>query len=372
MQHLKGRGLLEYVGATSQTVYVHDLSRDFAELECKGKLNESADLEKRRWVYYENAYSAELKMTPSHRCWQKLIRIGIAFNYWARNIRIFQGFEWTNFSNVVELTLRGLKELRGDLNLKGVKCLRSSELVDISARDTLDGLQDLNNLTYFRWKVYNNHLDSNRTRMMGQLPASTKILLLDARVLLRREVFARCTNLSRVELTMCRALETLDLSNCASLQRITFERVICLETVSGLSIDGLQDLNNLTCFKLETGVLFKGNKRVMIGKLPASLKALYLSEDCSMPEYMAKRTILMRPDMFARCTNLSMVALESCSAENLDFSNCTSLQSVKLLQCRAENVNFSNCTSLQSVMLESVVDLVGIPGIGDLAYNIYI
>ena len=115
-QYLKRRGLLEDVDMTSQRVYVHDLYREFAELESKGKLNESADFEKRKWVYYENAYPAELEMTPSHRCWQNLIRVAIlkSESSWSRMgflepkmahdlVQSFEGIEWRYFSNVVVL-----------------------------------------------------------------------------------------------------------------------------------------------------------------------------------------------------------------------------------------------------------------------------
>jgi hypothetical protein len=77
LRRLKARGLLEDVNMDSQTIRVHDLYREFAKLESQGKLDKSADLGKRRWVWCEDASPAELEVTPSHHCWQNLTRICI-------------------------------------------------------------------------------------------------------------------------------------------------------------------------------------------------------------------------------------------------------------------------------------------------------
>jgi hypothetical protein len=161
---------------------------------------------------------------------------------------------------------------------------KSLELRRIGALDTLDGLQGLHNLTYFRW-TENFSGVVVRTRM-GQLPASLKVLQLDVGVLLRPDVFARCTSLVKLELRRCHA-ENLDFSHCTSLQ-------------SALLSDCRSELN------LD----------------------------------------------FSNCASLRSAFLRNCHSEHeLDFSNCTSLQSARLCGCHAKNLSFSNCPSLQSVYL---------------------
>ena len=49
------------------------------------------------------------------------------------------------------LKLEGLRNLRGELNVKGLKCLRSLELRNMFGLDRVDGLQDVSKLAYFRW-----------------------------------------------------------------------------------------------------------------------------------------------------------------------------------------------------------------------------
>lgn len=245
---LKERGLLEDVNMTSQrNISVHDLYREFAKLESQGKLNESADFENRKWVYFEDTSPTELEMTPSHRCWQKLIRIGIEESRkdgQQHLLHTLQGIEWQNCSNVVVLRLEGLKNLRGDLNFQGLKCLRSLELIDIFKLDSLDGLQDLNHLTYFRWThLYN--FDDNMSTRMGQLPASLRVVQLCLGFFLSPDAFSRCSNLCKLELYACR-VEHLDFSNCKSLQTAKFQSLKTLETLSGLP-PNLQSLQVWTC-----------------------------------------------------------------------------------------------------------------------------
>ena len=95
----------------SQIVKIHDLYLKFAKLEAQGKLNESGEFEKRRWVYYEDEdYPTELEKEPAYRCWPNLIRIGIRNNSKIENLR---WIEWGYFSNVVVLTLDRLNQVRG-------------------------------------------------------------------------------------------------------------------------------------------------------------------------------------------------------------------------------------------------------------------
>ncbi|KAG0611358.1 hypothetical protein M758_7G135500 [Ceratodon purpureus] len=221
LRRLKERGLLEAVNMTSQTIRVHDLYREFAELEAEGKLN-AKKFKKRMWVNYKDTFPAELEMTPSHTCWQNLTRLSIVAksrSSW-QDSRSLEGIEWRNCSNVVVLELKKLDRLRGDLNLAALKCLKSLGLIDIYELDTLDGLQDLNNLNYISWVNYNKDNPSKvvHTRM-GQLPSSLKVLQLFVEVWLGPDVISRCTDLRELDLARCEA-DNLDFSNCLSLQSI--------------------------------------------------------------------------------------------------------------------------------------------------------
>jgi hypothetical protein len=72
---LKRRGLLQDVDLASGEVRMHDLYREFAELEVRGKLDKSADLEKRRWGYVDDGDLSELESSPSVGLSHKLIRL---------------------------------------------------------------------------------------------------------------------------------------------------------------------------------------------------------------------------------------------------------------------------------------------------------
>ena len=228
---------------TSQTITVHDLYREFAKLEVEGKLDKAADFGKRRWAWYEDAFPDDLEKTPPHRCWHNLTRLGMRGQrvyFWESeerkemwDCRSLEGIKWRYCSNVVVLKLKMLSKLGGDLNLTALKCLRSIELINIGPLESLDGLQDLNNLTYFRWIRYYDETRNARTRM-GQFPSSLKDLTLRVGVRLSPEVFARCCNLSALWLDGCEA-DNLDFSTCSSLTSIDIRRLRSLRTLWGLS-----------------------------------------------------------------------------------------------------------------------------------------
>lgn len=83
-----------------------------------------------------------------------------------------QGIQWKYFSNVV-----GLYKMQGVLNLKGLRCLRSSELEHLDELHGLDRLEEPNSLTYFLWfGGYRTYDEIVQWTCFGQLPASLKIL----------------------------------------------------------------------------------------------------------------------------------------------------------------------------------------------------
>ena len=149
---LKGKGLVQDGDLTAGRISVQDLYIEFAKLELQGKLDESTDLEDRRWVQIRNDDQlTELERTPSGGCWQKLVRLGIIEDYPPPPNRIgsLEGIEWQFFSNVVVLVLEGWSLVQGTLNVKGLKCLRSLFLSGIDGLDRIEGLEGLKNLSFF-------------------------------------------------------------------------------------------------------------------------------------------------------------------------------------------------------------------------------
>lgn len=63
LDRLKGRGLLLDVDFTSGKISIHDLYREFVELEVKGKFDDETDLKDRKWVYVKNGDLTELEST---------------------------------------------------------------------------------------------------------------------------------------------------------------------------------------------------------------------------------------------------------------------------------------------------------------------
>lgn len=78
--------------------------------------------------------------------------------------------------------------------------------------------------------------------------------------------------------------------------------------------------------------------------------------------------VWLSPDVFARCTNLRLLHLAFCEADNLDFSNCSSLQRARFqgVQLVRTLLGLSAATDLFELDVSSCYDLVGIPGLGHL------
>lgn len=185
-------------------------------------------------MYIKKTYPSELENKPSGRCWQNLVRIGIREDYVypaadgsSSSIPSIAGIKWKYFSNLVVLKLTGLKDLGGVMNLKGLGCLRSLTLLNIWEVERLDGLEELNNLAYFNWCVFRTGFDypivGYRSPVVGQFPASLKVLHVSLGLVLKPDALTRCTNLCKLELLMIRT-ESLDFSDCTSLQSEDFIR----------------------------------------------------------------------------------------------------------------------------------------------------
>jgi hypothetical protein len=250
LDHLKRRGLLQDVDLASEEVRMHDLYREFAELEVRGKLDESTDLEKRRWGYVDDGDLSELESSPSVGLSHKLIRLRIQFGGFGNITESLEVINWQYCSNVVVLNLNGDLGCRGRvLSLEPLKCLRSFSFHYAEGLDKVEGLEGLKNLTYFTWM--GRRSDGNRQTQMGPFPASLMVLEInDSEVLFGPDVLARCTKLRRLELRSVEVV-TLDLSNCSSLQTLELVFAHDLRTLSGLTArSGLKSLKVSSCRNL--------------------------------------------------------------------------------------------------------------------------
>ncbi|KAG0570617.1 hypothetical protein KC19_6G175300 [Ceratodon purpureus] len=361
VQRLKERGLVEDVDMGAQEVYMHDLYREFAKLEASGKLKD-LDFEERKWAYYKKSYPTELlEMMPSRGGWQNLTRVGVVddWSIEGRSLSL-EGIEWTSLSNVVVLKLCET----GGSDLKGLRCLKSLELVNYNPRNTLDGLQDLKHLVYFKWDWFGDCIEV----FLGKLPASLKVLRLNGDVIsLGSGIFDLCSNLAKLELRNCGA-GNLDFRNCSSLQRLELWGLHhVLEGVSEMSLDGLQFLSKLTVFRwkhfdgmgVEVWVDFEGKSYHRLQcQLPESLQVLEIDENVSL-----------RSDVFARCTKLGKVYLRYCHAESLDLRNCKSLHIVKLVKVKWLRTLLglsSSAATLKTLKVYGCDSLDGIPGLDQL------
>jgi hypothetical protein len=258
LDHLKRRGLLQDVDLASGRVRMHDLYRDFAKMEVRGKLDESTDLEKRRWGYVDVGDLSELESSPSVGLSHQLIRLRIQFGRAAKITESqMEVINWQYCSNVVVLKLKGnLRWGGGALNLELLKCLRSFSLGGVLGLDRVEGLEGLKNLTYFKWW---NRTDGGFKRgekartQMGRFPASLMVLeISDSDVLFGPDVLARCTKLRALKLWWVQA-GTLDVSNCSSLQTLEVRSVNDLRTLLGLTArwaSGLKSLKVVVCYNL--------------------------------------------------------------------------------------------------------------------------
>lgn len=372
---LKVKALFEHVDMNSQTIRVHDLYREFAKLESQGKLDKLANFGTRKWVWYEDTHPAELEMTPFHGCWQNLTRIGTVKESWpSRQVdRSLQGIEWRFCSSVVVLKLNGLKKLQGDLNLDALKCLRSLDLVDITTLDILEGLQDLRNLTYFRWVQYFNSVTPKLCTRIGKLPSSLKFLQLCIGVLsLSPDIFENCTNLSKLELYNC-AADSLDFSNCPSLESVMLCSLRSLRTFTGLSTTTVSRLQVSCCKEL---VEIPGLS-LLVG-----LKELHLYDNQKLKKLIDLQRLTRLQDLYIHnielfgglgrchrqlrrleCTNLPP------SIKILDFSECEKLQVVDFSGSNLtslEGVFTGNLPALRCLILRDCCSLLRLPDLSGL------
>jgi hypothetical protein len=329
---LKRRGLLQDVDLASGEVRMHDLYREFAELEVRGKLDKSADLEKRRWGYVDDGDLSELESSPSVGLSHKLIRLCIEFGC-SDITESLEVINWQYCSNVVVLKLQGILRWGGGaLNLELLKCLKSFSLHRVGGLDRVEGLEGLKNLTYFTWHNWDSPSFKGGEKaqtQMGRFPALLLVLeILDPEVLFGPDVLARCTKLRALKVRRVQA-GTLDVSHCSSLQTLEVKLVHNLPTLSGLTArSGLKSLKVAACWNL--------------GDIPgleqlAGLEQLVL-EDCR-----------------------SMAHLQ------LDLQKLTKLRALKM--CGKSFSSFSLPRQLQELSLDSLDEIAGLGVIEALKAN---
>ncbi|KAG0606381.1 hypothetical protein M758_9G136500 [Ceratodon purpureus] len=253
LQRLKDKGLLEDVDVTSGEFSTHDLYREFAKLEVQGKLK-GGSFQSRRFVYGNSHIPSELEMMPSGGVWENLIRVGIEKERRIPDenpgISGLEGIQWRYCSNVVVLKLDGIKSLKGVLNLKGLSCLRCLECW-LHKLGGVEGLEDLVNLTYFRWFSEGVWEEDAIRPHLGQLPGSVKVVqVAGVGAILERDVFARCTSLCNLRLSDIRAHNGIDFGRCSSLLTLDLCKIEGLTELTGLRTECLdsvriQDCNDL-------------------------------------------------------------------------------------------------------------------------------
>ena len=357
LRHLVDSALLEDVEMSSGEVSIHDLYREFAELEAQGKLM-ALDMEERRWVYARGALPTEMEDEPKSS-WKKLTRVCIAGtdeNMDRSSITSVRTIEWKYCTNLVVLKLVKLYALSGILNFKDLIRLRSltvkTKLGRSPSKFSIEGLEGLKFLTYFKMyfdRGFGGYGESEA--YVGQLPAALKVLEVDAPVVFERDFLALCTNLVSLKLREVNTTD-LDLRSCASLQNVELANIQPLErSASKLSIEGLEGLKTLTYFKM---VCVRGDREAYVGQLPAALKVLQV-----------EAAVVFERDFLALCTNLVSLKLSDVNTADLNLRSCTSLQDVELIDIeRLKIVRLG--PSLQSLYIYCCSELVEVCGLDRL------
>ncbi|KAG0561695.1 hypothetical protein KC19_9G084600 [Ceratodon purpureus] len=355
LQRLKDKGLLEDVDVTSGEFSMHDLYREFAKLEVQGKLK-GGSFQSRRFVYGNSHIPPELEMMPSGGVWENLIRVGIEKERRIPDeipgISGLEGIQWRYCSNVVVLKLDGLKSLKGVLNLKGLSCLRSLELYELVELGVVEGLEDLVNLTYFRW-FFDNSLSENAMRPhLGQLPGSLKVLEVEGvGVTLGRDVFARCTNLCNVSLVNIRAEDGIDFGRCSSLQTLELFGIEGLTELTGLRTECLDSVRIQDCNDLRDASGFEHSVR---------LQKLVLCGNSLLGEVLDVQKL----------TGLQVLNIGWCDGIS-EVRGLDSLRQLRELECRSlpnlsELPSLSGLQHLHCLELTRCEGLTGLEGVGDL------
>ncbi|KAG0602541.1 hypothetical protein M758_10G021400 [Ceratodon purpureus] len=356
LQRLKDNGLLEDVDVTSGEFGMHDLYREFAKLEVRGKIK-GGSFQSRRFVY---AYShpSELEKKPSGGVWENLIRVGLEDEaLWKRDKNdgnmSMQGIQWRYCSNVVVLKLSGLMHLKEVLNLKGLWCLRSLELYDLEKLGGVEGLKDLKNLTYFQWTASGIFKFGDAIRPhLGQLPGSLKVLQVKGDgTTVGRDVFAHCTNLCNLKLRLIRARDGIDFSHCSSLLILDLFKIQGLQELTGLSTECLQSLRIEQCDDLRDVSGFEHSD--------------CLRELCLRYNHAFEKV----PDL-QKLTNLQILRIESCGKTS-EVRGLDSLQQLRELHCcylwnLRELPSLSGLQHLHRLNLSWCYTLTGLEGVGDL------
>ncbi|KAG0562037.1 hypothetical protein KC19_9G112400 [Ceratodon purpureus] len=339
LQRLRDKGLLEDVDFTSGKYSMHDVYREFAKLEVQGKLK-GGSFQSRRFVHANSHIPSELEMMPSGGVWENLIRVGIEeerrFREEDCGFASLHGIQWIYCSNVVVMKLKRIKCLKGVLNLKGLSCLRSLDLSDLVKLGGVEGLEDLNNLTYFRWSsIFFGSKNAIRPHL-GQLPGSLKVLeVVGVGATLGRDVFARCTNLCNLTLEHILAHDGLDFGRCSSLQTLALWDIEGLQELTGLRTECLHSLRIQGCHDLRDASGFQHS----VGLLDLVLDGNDLSDEVLNVQELTSLQVLK----IGWCDGISEVrGLDS--LRQLRILKCWYLPNLRELPSLADCSNYIACT----------------------------
>ncbi|KAG0606693.1 hypothetical protein M758_9G160600 [Ceratodon purpureus] len=356
LQGLKDKGLLEDVDVTSGKFSTHDLYGEFAKLEVQGKLK-GGSFQSRRFVY-ANSHPSELEMMPSGGVWENLIRVGVEEEGRVpeedRGISSLHGIQWRYCSNVVVLKLDGIESVKGVLNLKGLICLRSLELSELEKLGGVEGLEDLVNLTYFRWFSEKGWSGNAISPHLGQLPGSLKVLeVLLVGATVGRDVFARCTNLCNLTLMNILAHDGIDFGRCSSLQTLDLLDIEGLTELTGLRTECLHSLQIQGCDDFWDA---SGLEHLVC------LRELFLEQNSE--NSLSEEEVL---DV-QKLTGLQILRIAACGTS--EVRGLDSLRQLRELECRfsplIELPSLSGLQHLHRLDLCGCDGLIGLEGVGDL------
>lgn len=135
-------------------------------------------MEKRRWIYAQDALPKELEDEP-RCCGERLTRLCISASYentLRKPIMNVGRIEWKYCTKLAVLELHIFSERAAVLNLNDLVRLRSLDVH--SALESIEGLEGLKSLTFFRitCEDFDGEGIENKLPKVGQLPASLKVL----------------------------------------------------------------------------------------------------------------------------------------------------------------------------------------------------
>jgi hypothetical protein len=240
LEDLQTEGLVERCRDLASPVGMHELYSEFVK-------SEEDNFDKQNYLYHEDGLHvpAIMRKHPCHRG-----------NYWPlRRIHIYNGGfkeltsrEFKYMVNVEVLKLDFCFELES-LDLQCLKSLQSVELRGCFQLQMVEGLEDLEDLKFFRWNTCRNSIvvaNFPRGLEVAEIYGSKESELLDI------GSFEECFAMLEVTLSWHPLLATIsDLSKLHKLEKVDFSGCCRITEVRGLEgLSHLRHLNLQNCKKL--------------------------------------------------------------------------------------------------------------------------